>query len=87
MISYNWTYQSTILQIVKLLIDQGISVWMDLDEMSGNILEAMSNAIDNSDIVLICASQEYADSRNCKLEAQYSYQQNKKENTTFIWKL
>jgi len=79
MISYNWTYQSTILQIVKLLIDQGISVWMDLDEMSGNILEAMSNAIDNSDIVLICASQEYADSRNCKLEAQYSYQQNKKK--------
>ena len=34
----------------------------------------MADAIDNSEIVCYCLSQEYKESANCKLEALYAHQ-------------
>ena len=41
-------------------------MWMDIDFMSGNILDAMAEAVENAAVVLICFSQKYKASANCK---------------------
>mgnify|MGYP002788153319 CR=1 FL=1 len=37
----------------------------------------MSTAIENSECVLVCMSQKYKDSPNCRLEAEYIFQTKK----------
>ena len=44
----------------------------------GNVLEAMSSAIDEADVVLVAVSREYRDSANCRLEAEYAHTRKKK---------
>ena len=44
----------------------GYSVWMDLEQMGGSTLEAMANAVENSAVVLLCVSQKYKESANCR---------------------
>jgi len=78
MISYNWDHQNIVKKIVEYLEkDSLFKVWLDIKNMSGNIIQAMSNAIDESNVVLVCVSEKYKLSKNCALEAQYAYQQNK----------
>lgn len=68
MISYNWGNQATILRLAKSLKEKGYAVWLDVDEMKGSTLEAMADAIENSALVLMCVSQKYKESPNCRLE-------------------
>eukprot|EP00026_Physarum_polycephalum_P005203 Phypoly_transcript_05233.p1 GENE.Phypoly_transcript_05233~~Phypoly_transcript_05233.p1 ORF type:complete len:642 (+),score=115.18 Phypoly_transcript_05233:54-1979(+) len=71
MLSYNWGSQQTVLKISKSLKDLGYKVWLDVDQMKGDTLEAMAKAIEQADLVLICMSQKYKDSANCRLEGEY----------------
>ena len=41
-------------------------VWMDVDDMQGSTLAAMAKAVEDADIVLVCYSQRYKDSDNCR---------------------
>jgi len=77
MISYNWGNQEVVKKISQHLEDNGYKLWLDLNNMSGNTLEAIAEAVDSSQIILICASEKYKRSKNCILEAQYAYQQSK----------
>jgi len=52
-------------------------VWIDLEQMGGSTLEAMATAIDHSALILICFSQRYKESPNCRMEAEYTLQQRK----------
>ncbi|EDO33720.1 predicted protein, partial [Nematostella vectensis] len=45
--------------------------------MGGSTLEAMANAVENSAVVLMCASRKYKDSVNYRSEAEYAYTQKK----------
>lgn len=39
---------------------------MDIDQMGGSTLQAMAEAVENAEIVLLCMSQKYKNSPNCR---------------------
>ncbi len=40
---------------------------VDLERMHGNLLDAMSDAIENSSVFLMCLTEKYKDSPSCRL--------------------
>lgn len=66
MISYNWGHQTIMKHICSFLRNSGIKVWMDIDDMHGSTLQAMATAVEKADIVLVCFSQKYKNSDNCR---------------------
>lgn len=40
---------------------------MDVDDMGGSTLQAMAEAVEEADIVLICLSERYKESQNCRI--------------------
>ncbi|KAK3575914.1 hypothetical protein CHS0354_002555 [Potamilus streckersoni] len=78
MISYNWSHQKELVQIRDFLKEHGFSVWMDIDNMGGSTLQAMAEAVEHANVILICMSQKYKDSPNCRAEAEYAFQLRKK---------
>ena len=74
MISYQWDSQEVLVEVKKRLQASGYRVWMDLEQMGGSTLEAMAKAVENSSVVLICVSERYKESPNCRSEAEYAYQ-------------
>ncbi|XP_021371459.1 uncharacterized protein LOC110462013 isoform X3 [Mizuhopecten yessoensis] len=78
MISYQWANQAILKKIRDNLRANGFKVWMDIDDMEGSTLDAMARAVENADVVLVCYSQKYKDSDNCRAEAEYAFQKKKK---------
>ena len=74
MISYQWENQKVLVEVKNKLQALGYRVWMDLEQMGGSTLEAMAKAVENASVVLICVSQKYKQSPNCRSEAEYAYQ-------------
>lgn len=74
MISYQWTYQKTMLQVRDQLQSNGYKVWMDVDQMGGSTLEAMAKAVEGACLVVITVSRAYKESANCRSEAEYAFQ-------------
>ncbi|XP_064597655.1 uncharacterized protein LOC135464094 [Liolophura sinensis] len=74
MISYQWDSQDVLLKVRDQLRTRGYKTWMDVDYMGGSTLQAMAEAVENSAAVLICMSQRYKDSPNCRAEAEYAFQ-------------
>ncbi len=66
MVSYQWDVQKTIARIVRSLQARGYDVWFDLDRMKGSAMDAMSEAVDGSCLVLFGVSLAYKESGNCK---------------------
>ncbi|CAK9113410.1 TIR domain-containing protein [Durusdinium trenchii] len=77
MISYQWDHQPQVLKMKNALEENGLSVWIDLDKMRGNILDQMAEAVEGSHVVIMCMTQKYYLSNNCHSEAQYAYALNK----------
>ena len=44
-----------------------VSLTVDLENMHGNLLDAMSDAIETSSIFLMCLTEKYKDSPSCRL--------------------
>ncbi|KAJ7372095.1 hypothetical protein OS493_020519 [Desmophyllum pertusum] len=74
MISYQWDAQEVLVEVKNKLQASGYRVWMDLEQMGGSTLEAMAKAVENASVVLVCVSQRYKESPNCRSEAEYAYQ-------------
>jgi hypothetical protein len=74
MISYNSKSRAKCLEIKKELELKGFLVWIDVEQMHGSTLEAMATAIENSWCVLICMSESYKQSANCRAEAEFAFQ-------------
>ena len=74
MISYQWDAQQVLVEVKNKLQASGYRVWMDLEQMGGSTLEAMAKAVENAAVVLVCVSQRYKESPNCRSEAEYAYQ-------------
>ncbi|KAK7484537.1 hypothetical protein BaRGS_00024169 [Batillaria attramentaria] len=72
MISYQWDHQKTLKQIRDRLRERQYNVWMDIDHISGSTLQAMAEAVEGAAVVLMCMSQRYKDSPNCRMEAEYA---------------
>ncbi|KAJ7380759.1 hypothetical protein OS493_007137 [Desmophyllum pertusum] len=77
MISYQWDVQRLVIQMKNKLQADGYKVWMDIDEMGGSTLESMASAVENASVVLVCVSQKYKESPNCRSEAEYTFQLHK----------
>ena len=66
MISYQWANQKSLIKIRDELKKNGYNVWMDIDQMGGSTLAAMADAVERASVVLVCMSQKYKDSPNCR---------------------
>ena len=78
MISYSHKDKVLCHQIYEELIKSGYRVWIDFNQMHGNVMEAMAQAIEQSKTVIICMSEHYRTSNYCRAEAQYAFQQQRK---------
>ena len=65
---YQWDVQATVLRIATSMRDRGFNVWMDTEMMSGSTLDAMAAAVEDAHCVLICITEQYKASANCRLE-------------------
>lgn len=77
MISYQWSNQKTILQIRDKLREHNFPVWIDVEFMEGSMLQMMASAIEKAAVVLVCYSEKYKDSKNCRTEAEYAFTRDK----------
>lgn len=77
MISYNWTQQALIKRINVRLKRHGLKVWLDVEQMQGSTISAMAAAVEGADIIIMCVSEQYQASANCRLEAEYALQRKK----------
>ena len=73
MISYNHASKSLCTDIYNSLTKDEYDVWIDLKQMHGSTLAAMAQAIEDSDIILYCVTQNYSQSMNCQKEAEYAF--------------
>jgi len=73
MISYSWGQKVRMRALNDALKGQGYSTWIDIDEMSGSVLEKMAEAVEGSVAIVIGVSSTYKDSQACRTEAEYSF--------------
>jgi phosphopantothenate-cysteine ligase len=77
MLSYEWRTQQQVMLLKEELMEQGFTVWMDVDRMMGSTLEAMAAAIEQSDAIIMCVTHRYKESQACRTEAEYAYTRKK----------
>ncbi|KAJ3233352.1 hypothetical protein HDU81_002333 [Chytriomyces hyalinus] len=94
MLSYNWGQQPVVIRIRDSLVARGFTVWLDLEQMSGNVYGKMAEAVLGSKVVIPCLSASYEASGNCKRELGFAADQTRTgkkivpvrmENTNFTW--
>ncbi|KAL4227784.1 hypothetical protein ACF0H5_013220 [Mactra antiquata] len=80
MISYCWGDKENVLRIYEILNKEGYRLWIDVHNMAQytNILDGMAQAIEDAYAVIICFSEKYKNSQNCRTEANYVFQLQKK---------
>lgn len=73
MLSYQWDSQELVQAVHDRLDELGFDVWMDIEGgMSGNINEAMAEAVEGAHVVCPFLTEKYAKSKNCKKELNYT---------------
>ena len=77
MVSYQWDSQKEVISIKDALEAIGYDIWMDLDDMRGNIYEKMAEGVENSVLIIPCMTSKYESSVNCRKEFQYSQDRRK----------
>lgn len=72
MFSYSWKQKHNVRHIYDIICSEyeDVPKWIDIEGMSGNILETMHNAVENAFLVIIFISKDYKDSKNCKIESE-----------------
>jgi hypothetical protein len=78
MISYSHKEKVLCTQLYEELGRAGYRVWIDFDQLHGNIMDAMAQAIERSHTIIICMSEEYRKSNYCRAEAHYAFQRQRK---------
>jgi hypothetical protein len=78
MISYCWANQPLVFELCHQLKALGVSYWLDVEKMYGNINDRMAEAIESCAAVMVCLSSKYKLSANCRMEAEYSTTQRKR---------
>ncbi|CAF4540672.1 unnamed protein product [Rotaria socialis] len=78
MISYCHAQRDICHRLYDCLVKDNYSVWIDKENMYGSVLESMAEAIERSNIVLMCISNKYKESNACQLEAKYAWKRKKK---------
>jgi hypothetical protein len=66
MISYNRESRGLCLKIKSELEKIGLKVWIDVENIHGSSLDAMATAIEQSTCILVCMTEKYKQSPNCR---------------------
>ena len=74
MLSYSHSDKELCYQIHDRLVKDQYKVWIDREQMHGQTMVAMANAIENSEFVFICMSEAYKQSAYCQSEAHYAFE-------------
>ncbi|CAF2694064.1 unnamed protein product [Rotaria sp. Silwood2] len=74
MISYSHADKQVCTQIYEELTRKGFRVWIDFDQMHGNVMNTMAYAIERSKTIIIGMSESYRRSSYCRTEADYAFQ-------------
>ncbi|CAF4166824.1 unnamed protein product [Rotaria sp. Silwood2] len=74
MISYSHADKQVCTQIYEELTRKGFRVWIDFDQMHGNVMDTMAYAIERSKTIIIGMSESYRRSSYCRAEADYAFQ-------------
>ncbi|KAJ3123197.1 hypothetical protein HK098_002121 [Nowakowskiella sp. JEL0407] len=61
-----------VFRIRDALRARAFSVWIDVEQINGDIYEAMRDAIVSSKVVVSCLTQKYESSDNCKRELYFT---------------
>lgn len=72
-ISYSQVDKESVWRVRDRLKEEGYQLWIDVDCISGSNLQAMAEGIENAAVVLICMSEKYKQSPNCRTEAEYTF--------------
>ncbi|XP_057297820.1 uncharacterized protein LOC130628821 [Hydractinia symbiolongicarpus] len=79
MISYHQASGMKYMKKIKTaLLQKGYSVWVDEDQVYGNLGERMSEGVARSELILLLLSKGYEDSKNCQKEYNLTSAQHKK---------
>jgi hypothetical protein len=72
MFSYSWKQKGRVRHIYDIIEENFpcIPKWIDINEMQGNIIESMTDAVENSFLVIVFLSKDYKNSKNCKTESE-----------------
>jgi hypothetical protein len=73
MISYSHSNKDLCYQVHQSLNKLKFRVWLDFENMYGSTLQSMAQAIESSEIILVCMSNPYKESAYCRSEAEYAY--------------
>jgi hypothetical protein len=82
MLSYSWSAnKDLVIAFGKKLQEMGYDVWRDEEgssimgpmSMTGNTLDAMTEAVEKSYMMIIFVSPEYKESTNCRTEGLYGF--------------
>ena len=73
-ISYNSESRSICLDIKTFLEKIGFKCWIDIENIHGSSIDAMAKGIEAASCVLICMTEKYKESNNCRMEAEYTLQ-------------
>ena len=71
-----WDVQPTIKRVVASLQKRRYQIWFDIESMKGSVIDAMSDAIDNSEAMLYAVSEKYKESGSVlstQLDSQLPY--------------
>ena len=72
MLSYNWDHQEVTMRLSRglnvALKTRGYEIWIDVEKMQGSTVEGVA-------VVCYGISAAYKESTNCRMEAQYAFQQ------------
>ena len=50
-----------------------LRVWIDVEDIHGSSLESMARAVEDAECVLVCMTEKYKQSPNCRAEAEYAF--------------
>ena len=65
------------IEVKDILESKEYRVYVDVSHNHGKRYDDMTDAVDNSSIVILCINEEYVRNDYCKLEAAYALKQNK----------
>lgn len=73
MISYEHKSGEGYMKVLyEKLKSASLKVWVDKEEVSGNIYDSMAKGVASSHVMIILLSEGYAKSFNCKLEVKHT---------------
>eukprot|EP00794_Sanderia_malayensis_P012816 gene12816-14129_t len=72
MLSYQWNSQKEVVRIKERLEADGYDVWMDVDDMQGNIYQRMAEAVQEAAVIVVFMTEKYEQSVNCNKEIQFA---------------